>query len=120
MAGYNASKAAVVSLSETLANELRPSGTQVSVVMPAFFPSNLLESYRGSDEGRKIAAHLMQATRYPAEVVARDLLNAAAAGKTYIVLPRSTRMLWRAKRSMPERFLKSLIAVRERMRRHIA
>jgi NAD(P)-dependent dehydrogenase (short-subunit alcohol dehydrogenase family) len=117
MAGYNASKAAIVSVTETIANELRASGTQVSVVMPTFFPSNLLESYRGSDDAKATARRLMDAADYPPEAVARDLLNSAAAGKTYIVLPRSARMLWRAKRWMPERFLRNVVAVRERMRR---
>ncbi|MFL6578770.1 MAG: SDR family NAD(P)-dependent oxidoreductase [Povalibacter sp.] len=117
MAGYSATKAAIVSVSETLANELRAIGTQVSVVMPTFFPSNLLDSYRGSEEAKSIARRLMDAADYPAEAVARDLLNFAAAGKTYIVLPRSARALWRAKRLMPERFLRTVVAVRDRMRR---
>jgi short-subunit dehydrogenase len=117
MASYNATKAAVVSLSETLSNELRMSGTQVSVVMPTFFPSNLLDSYRGSAEAKSMARRLMDAANYPPESVARDLLTLAAVGKTYIVLPRSARMLWRAKRWMPERFLKSVVQLRERMRR---
>jgi short-subunit dehydrogenase len=118
MSSYSASKAAVVSVSETMANELRASGTQVSVVMPTFFPSNLLDSYRGGSAAKATAHRLMHAAAdYPPEAVARDLLNFAAAGKTYIVLPGSARMLWRAKRYMPERFLKTLMSVRERMRR---
>ena len=117
MAGYNASKAAIVAVSETIANELRASGTQVAVVMPTFFPSNLLDSYRGSSDAKAMARRLMDAANYPPESVARDMLTFASAGKTYIVLPRSARMLWRAKRWMPERFLKSVVAVRERMRR---
>jgi NADP-dependent 3-hydroxy acid dehydrogenase YdfG len=119
MSSYTASKAAVVALSETIANELRASGTQVSVVMPTFFPSNLLDSYRGHADAKNMARRLMDAANYPPDAVARDVLNLAAAGKAYIVLPRSARMLWRAKRCLPERFLKSVVAIRERMRRKV-
>ncbi len=117
MSSYSATKAAVVALSESIANELRASGTQVSIVMPTFFPSNLLESFRGTEDSRSSARRIMEAANYPAEAVAQDLLNFAAAGKTYIVLPRSARMLWRAKRYMPERFLRRIVAIRDRMRR---
>jgi short-subunit dehydrogenase len=116
MASYNATKAAVLSLSETLVNELRESGIQVSVVMPTFFQTNLLESARGAAEAREQAAQLMAAASYQAAEVARDVLLYAGAGRTYIVLPRSTRMLWRFKRWAPNMFLRRLVELRERMR----
>src|SRR5690606_40490173 len=59
MAAYSATKAAVLSLSETLINELRPAGTQVSIVMPAFFRTNLFESLRGPAAARAAATRLM-------------------------------------------------------------
>ncbi|MGH8178137.1 MAG: SDR family NAD(P)-dependent oxidoreductase [Steroidobacter sp.] len=116
MISYNATKAAVLSLSETLVNELRDARTQVSVVMPTFFRTNLLESSRGSDESREIAAQLMAASSYQAPDVARDVLTLAGAGRTYIVLPRSARLLWRLKRWMPGTFLRRLVQLREWMR----
>lgn len=117
MGSYNATKAAVVSVSETLVSELRDAGTQVSVVMPTFFQTNLLESARGGAEARAQAAALMANTRYQAADVARDVLLLAGAGRTYIVLPRSTRVLWRLKRYAPNLFLRLVVALRERMRR---
>jgi NADP-dependent 3-hydroxy acid dehydrogenase YdfG len=105
MIPYNATKAAVVSISETLVNELRPAGTQVSVVMPTFFHSSLLETLRGPDHARVQAHHAMQGSQYAVEDVARDLLRESADGRTYIVLPKSARTLWRFKRWMPIRFL---------------
>lgn len=105
MISYNATKAAVVSVSETLVGELRPIGTQVSVVMPMFFRSSLLETLRGPDYARERMQHAMQKSEYPVEAAARDLLTEAADGRTYIVLPKSARMLWRMKRWMPLRFL---------------
>jgi NADP-dependent 3-hydroxy acid dehydrogenase YdfG len=116
MGSYNATKAAVLSLSETLVNELRESCTQVSVVMPTFFHTNLLESLRGAPEARAQAAQLMAASSYQAPDVARDVLRLAAAGRTYIVVPRSARTLWRFKRWAPDAFLRRIVELRERMR----
>jgi short-subunit dehydrogenase len=116
MASYNATKAAVLSLSETLVNELRGARTQVSVVMPTFFRTNLLESARGPAEALEQAERLMASSTYRTSDVARDVLVLAGAGRTYIVLPRSARMLWRLKRWAPNLFLTRLVAMRERMR----
>ena len=112
MISYNATKAAVVSISETLVNELRSAGIQVSVVMPTFFQSTLLETLRGPEYARAFAHKAMQRSEYSAEAVARDLLTEAAEGRVYIVLPRETRMLWRLKRWMPLRFLDKISQLR--------
>ncbi|GFE78024.1 short chain dehydrogenase [Steroidobacter agaridevorans] len=105
MISYNATKAAVVSISETLVNELRPVGTQVSVVMPTFFRSSLLETFRGPAHARLLANKATQRSEYPVEQAAQDLLTASADGRTYIVLPKAARTMWRMKRWMPLRFL---------------
>ena len=105
MVSYNATKAAVVSISETLVNELRSAGIQVSIVMPTFFQSGLLETFRGPDYARAIANNAVQRSEYSVEDVARDLLREAADGNVYIVLPRAARTMWRWKRWMPLRFL---------------
>jgi NADP-dependent 3-hydroxy acid dehydrogenase YdfG len=117
MGSYNASKAAVVSLSETLAGELRDANTQVSVVMPTFFQTNLLETARGPEETRAQAAHLMAKAACQASDVARDILLLAGARQVYIVLPRSARMLWRLKRWAPKLFLLEIARLREKMTR---
>ena len=49
MSCYNATKAGVVALSETLHHELAPYGITTTVVCPSFFRSNLASSLRGSD-----------------------------------------------------------------------
>lgn len=105
MISYNATKAAVLSISETLVNELRPLGTQVSVVMPTFFRSSLLETLRGPEHARLLAHEAMRRSEYPVEQAAHDLLTESADGRTYIVLPKTARLLWRMKRWMPLHFL---------------
>ena len=113
MATYNATKAAVLSFSETLAAELRSSGTQVSVVMPSFFQSDLLESFRGPESSRRTATELMKTSGYTATEVARDVLTAAARRELYIVLPRTARGLWRIKRWLPHLFLRRVAKIHE-------
>ncbi len=49
MASYNATKAGVVALSETLSFELGPWDIDVSVICPAFFRTNLHRSFAGKD-----------------------------------------------------------------------
>lgn len=105
LVSYNATKAAVVSISETLVNELRCAGIQVSVVMPTFFRSSLLETSRGPEYARAFAHKAMQRSEYSGENLARELLKEAADGSVYIVLPRTARTMWRLKRWMPLRFL---------------
>ncbi len=116
MISYNATKAAVVSLSESLSGELAASRTQVSVVMPTYFQTSLLESFRGPPGARELAMQLMQDSGYTASDVARDVLLRASAGDLYIVLPRAARTLWRLKRWAPRFFLRRVLALRERMR----
>ena len=115
MGSYNASKAAVLALSETLYGELQPSGIQVSVVMPTFFKTELLESMRGPSSSQATAARLMEASAYSADEVARDLLAYAARGRLHIVLPRSARWLWRVKRWAPKLYLNTVNRIRLRM-----
>jgi NADP-dependent 3-hydroxy acid dehydrogenase YdfG len=105
MVSYNATKAAVISISETLVNELRSAGIQVSIVMPTFFQSGLLETLRGPEHARSFAHKAMQRSEYSAEDIARDSLKEAADGNVYIVLPRAARSMWRFKRWLPLRFL---------------
>jgi NAD(P)-dependent dehydrogenase (short-subunit alcohol dehydrogenase family) len=116
MVTYNVTKAAVVSLSETLSGELSATGTQVSVVMPTYFQTSLLESMRGPPSAREQATQLMRDSDYRVEDVARDVLMQAGAGRMYIVLPASARALWRLKRWMPLFFLRQVLTLRERMR----
>jgi short-subunit dehydrogenase len=114
MGAYNATKAAVLALSETLHGELEAGGIQVSVVMPTFFKTALVETMRGPDSSREAAQNAMESSSYTVDDVARDTLAHAARGDFYIVLPGSARWLWRLKRWMPRRFLKLVASERFR------
>lgn len=76
MAVYNATKAGVVALSETLYHELAPYGVNTSVVCPSFFRSNLASSLRGSDpDVEERAAALIEQSSLTAEDIADAVLE---------------------------------------------
>jgi short-subunit dehydrogenase len=110
MSSYNASKAAVVSLSETLQNELAPDGIAVSVVCPSFFQTNLHESMRTPDEGlQRTVARLLERGPLPAEVVLDRIFAALEAGEFYVLPHPLGRKAWRAKRLLPRRLYLALV-----------
>ena len=106
MSAYNATKAAVIALSETLSAELSPDGVQVSVAMPGFFRTRLLETLRAPPAAGGIARRLMEGSGHDATEAARAILDAAARGSVHIVWPREYRWVWRLKRLSPGWFLR--------------
>lgn len=110
MSSYNATKSAVVGLSETIRIELEPFGIHTSVVCPGFFQTNLAESFRSGDaEMKKVVDKLLASSNIAAEDVANDIFNAVQ-NKTFYVLPhREGRTLWRIKRYLPSLF-KTLVS----------
>jgi NAD(P)-dependent dehydrogenase (short-subunit alcohol dehydrogenase family) len=87
MSSYNAAKAGVVALSETLGFELGPWGIGVSVVCPSFFRTNLHTSLAGTDsEMEATATSLIQGAPYTAEDVAAAVIEGIDAGEP-VILP---------------------------------
>jgi short-subunit dehydrogenase len=114
MSAYNASKAAVVALSETLFQEMAEHRVHVAAAMPGFFRTRLMEHARAPADARGFAQNMMQRSNLEADVVAEEILRRAAAGATHIVLPGSYRWLWRYKRLAPRAFLHWLARIRQR------
>jgi NAD(P)-dependent dehydrogenase (short-subunit alcohol dehydrogenase family) len=114
MSAYNATKAAVISLSETLAAELQGSGVQASVAMPGFFRTRLLDSMRAPPEESALAQRIMTSSSHDASAAARAILTAAARGDLHIVWPREYRLVWRLKRLFPRWFVRRVAQLRER------
>jgi short-subunit dehydrogenase len=103
---YNITKAAVISLSETLHAELDAAGVRVTALCPTFFKTNILDSSRGvqNDEARVAARKLMERSSVQADGVARAALAAVHENELYCIPMRDGRMFWRLKRAAPERF----------------
>ena len=118
MGAYNASKAGVIALTETLAAELDGSGVRVSVAMPGFFRTGLLETMRAPAEESALAHRLMAGSAHDAADAARAILAATSRGRLYIVWPREYAWLWRIKRFFPLRFLGLLRRMRAQRLSH--
>ena len=87
MATYNATKAAVVAVSETLMAELAPFGIAVHVICPSFFRTNLADSLDGTDVAMlRTAKKLIKNSRRDAPTVAAASFAQIKAGR-FLVLP---------------------------------
>jgi NAD(P)-dependent dehydrogenase (short-subunit alcohol dehydrogenase family) len=108
MAAYNASKAAVIALSESLMQEYADYGVQVVAAMPGFFRTRLIEGARGNPKTLESARRLVEDSGIEAAQVAEAMLWAASRGRTHFVYPGRYATLWRLKRLMPQRFQRLL------------
>ena len=105
MAGYNVTKAAVISLSETLASEFDTSGVTATVVCPTFFKTGILEHTRMLDPKLKdIAAKAFDRSFSTAQSVASASLRGVERGSLYVLPSWDARLLWRFKRLAPRTF----------------
>lgn len=102
MAPYNATKAAVIALTETLRSELAPFKIGVTAVCPMFFNTGLLESMRYTDEFEKEFAYTtFRHARMTAEQVAEAVIRAVEKKRLYVVPQLSGRLFWLIKRMKP-------------------
>jgi len=104
LSAYNASKAAVVAISDTLKAELKPFGVSVSVLCPAFFQTNLTETMRvASSAEKKIrsVSKVMAKSALSADDIAQITYEQSEKGVFYIMPHAKERYLWRVKRLSP-------------------
>jgi NAD(P)-dependent dehydrogenase (short-subunit alcohol dehydrogenase family) len=111
MASYNAAKAAVISLSETLRHELEPQGIGVSVACPSFFKTNLIATSRrttpeqGADPAPqvdRIVERLMEKSSVTADSVAADIFDAVRDKRFLVLVNADDRRQVLLKRLSPE------------------
>ncbi len=87
MASYNAVKAGVVALTETLGHELAGYGVRAHVVCPSYFRTNLLASMRGADQALgAVVGHLVESSPFTADQIAAAVLAGIDAGDE-VILP---------------------------------
>lgn len=102
MASYNVSKAAVVSLSETLRQELAPYGVRTTVVCPGFVHTNLGSGLRSPDPVlAKLADRMIQGGRLTADEVAAHVVAAVAQGRFLVLTHPEGRRAVRLRRFLP-------------------
>ncbi|MGB1562909.1 MAG: SDR family oxidoreductase [Sinimarinibacterium flocculans] len=111
MAAYNATKAGVVALSETLKIELAPDGIDVSVVCPGFFRTGIARNMRATGADVKHITHkLVDRAKTGADEIARQIFDGVARGDFHILTHADGRMAWRIKRHAPYRWYAALMA----------
>lgn len=118
MAAYNAAKAGVLSLSESLRGEEKDQGVGVTVACPAFFATNLLESFRGARPAQRATVEkLMERAEVTAEEVAEDIHAAVMANRFMVISHRAARWQYRLKRLSPDYFANAVLKTSRRFLR---
>lgn len=107
MSPYNTTKAGVKALSETLYSELKKDKINVSVVMPFFFRTNVMQHARGQNErSKEIGKYMVLGAKHDATTMAKRLLKIAGKGKFHILFPSQAILLFHLKRLFPMTHLK--------------
>ena len=105
MGPYNVTKAAVISLSETLKQELAPHNVGVTVSCPMFFNTHLLDNMRYQDQFQSEFAHSAFAHgRLTAEEVAEKTIRAFEKNRLYVIPQFTGKLYWLLKRLSPSIF----------------
>jgi len=111
MIAYNTAKAAVIALSSSLRVELALDGVGVSVVCPAFFPTNLTDSMtEASDEMVERVQRWMRGSGVTADDVAAAAMRAVARDEATVLTHPGTDEMWWRSRALPEAHRSSLVA----------
>jgi NAD(P)-dependent dehydrogenase (short-subunit alcohol dehydrogenase family) len=102
---YNVTKAAVISLSETMRQELAPHKIGVTVSCPMFFNTHLVDNMRYQDPfqnefGRSAFEH----GRMSAEEVAQRTIRAFEKNRLYVIPQFTGKLYWILKRCAPSTF----------------
>jgi len=113
---YNATKAAVVALSETLQLELGDSGIDISVVCPAYFRTNLATNARTTDSvSANMVSKLVGRARHTAAEIAELVYRGIERRDFHILTHPDAKMMWFMKRFLP--FSLYLASMRRQFRR---
>ncbi|MFE9323863.1 SDR family NAD(P)-dependent oxidoreductase [Nocardia sp. NPDC052278] len=108
MAVYNASKAAVLSLSETMAAEMSGSGVAITVLCPTFVKTNVARDGRITPQSARLADTLMRLTGFSPDSVARTTLDAHDRGQLYVLPQLDAHLIWLLKRYFPAQYTYAL------------
>lgn len=100
MGAYNAVKAGVVALTETVGHELAAHGVTAHAVCPSYFRTDLTASMQGADESLgRIVKSLVEESPITAEEIAGSILAGLEAGDELIVPDEAARQAWALKQA---------------------
>lgn len=119
MMTYNVAKAAVLALSEGLRAELYDQGIAVSVVCPAFFKTNLLDSMQDTSPALlKRVERMMQHSGVTAQDVAADIFAAVASRRFMVITHPEARRFYRLQRWFPNLAFKQKLKQLRKLENH--
>ena len=102
-AAYNATKAGVLALTESLRGEIAPLGYNATAVLPGVTPTKLFDA---AHHAQPLYADLCQQfaaqSKITADQVAQQALDGAARGRLYVVVGGRAKWYWRIKRLAPQ------------------
>lgn len=108
MGAYNATKAAVLSLSETLHAEMAESGIRVTVLCPTFVKTDIIRSSRIDDAVRSRAQAMMDQQGMSCGQVARATLDGLDRGRIHVLPQVAARVGWFLKRLAPALYTRGM------------
>jgi NAD(P)-dependent dehydrogenase (short-subunit alcohol dehydrogenase family) len=112
MMSYNVAKAGVIAFSETLHGEMALYNIGVSVICPAFFQTNLVESMHGASDKTKGFIHKqMQTSGITADDVANDIYRSIEKNTFMIISHTTARRQILFKRFFPKTFMNKKIKI---------
>jgi NAD(P)-dependent dehydrogenase (short-subunit alcohol dehydrogenase family) len=111
MAAYNVSKAATLSLSETLSAELIGTPIHVTALCPTFVKTNIVAAGRLTAESTAAADRLMRWTGMSPQRVVRTCLDTNDRGGLYCMPQLEARLGWGMKRFAPTTFTRGMAMV---------
>jgi NAD(P)-dependent dehydrogenase (short-subunit alcohol dehydrogenase family) len=105
MSPYNATKAANISISETLKSELAPYKIGVTVLCPTFIKTNLMDTLRFTEDfQRQCSVAGINNTRVTPEKVAGLVIDAVKKNKLYVLPQPAAKISWIFKRISPSAY----------------
>ena len=108
MGPYNVTKAAVISLSETIHAETLGTGVTCTVVCPTFFRTNLHRSARAPEPLRRAAEMRIAGSKWSADEIAERALRGVARGDLYVLPQAEAKVLWALKKMLGRLFYRAI------------
>ncbi len=105
MSMYNVTKAAIIALSESIYAELKPFNIKVSVALPEFFKSGIMQHAKGDENATTIGRKKIEKAPIAPAEVAHYILKQAGSGKFYILHPFKAKLAFFARNTFPNYFL---------------
>ena len=108
MSPYNVTKAAVISLSETLTHELSKTNIRVICVMPTFFKSSIMQHSKGDSTIVASATEIVSNSRLTSKEAADIILRNLHKRKEVLRFPFSANLFFYSRRFFPALFKKAV------------